>query len=404
MPDPGGLPAAPRVIEAPAPLDDARRTRGLVALMLSATIGLIGQFMVTPLMIFLLEARGVAPSRIGLFGATVWIGILVATPQAARLVALLGHRRALLLSFAVPCVTMSGIALTDSLWIWTPLYFLAGMAVSVRWVVGEAAIAELAPGHRRGRIVGLYQTLLGAAFVIAPVLLAWLGPTQPSTPWIALVFPFAGLLITLAVPRLPTPRAGTGSGYRGLLGAARAMPLAVVAGVFGGFFELGIATMLPIYGLAIGMTTAGAALLLSASGLGSSLFMLPLGEAADRFSGRRVMHACAALTLLAALLLPVTVAWPALAWPLAFFWGGAGGALYTLAMIEIGHRHKGHELIASTSLLVVCYTIGGVIGPIVTGAAIELSPSWAVPATFTLAAAAGWAALSAATRRARTAS
>ncbi len=382
-------------------LTDAERTRGIVALMVSTTVGLVGQFMFSPLLVFLLQARGLPASQIGLFSATVWVGILVATPQAARIVAAIGHRNALILSLAIPCLTMAGIASTTQLWIWTPLYFLAGMAVSMRWVVAEACIAEFAPAHRRGRIVGLYQTLLGASFVASPMLLAWLGPTSPSTPWIGLAFPLAGLLVTLAVPPLaPIARPVHGIGLRALARTAHALPLAFVAGSVGGFFELGIAALLPVYGLAIGMGTAGAALLLSASGLGSTLAMLPLGEAADRFSPRRVMHVCAAANLAAALALPA-VGWStAFAWPLAFVWGAAGGALYTLAMIEIGHRHQGSDLISATSLLVVGYTTGSLIGPIVSGVAIEWSVGLAVPAVFTAAAGLGWLLLVAAMRRA----
>ncbi|MEZ5651470.1 MAG: MFS transporter [Burkholderiaceae bacterium] len=375
-------------------LTDAERKRGIVALMASTAIGLIGQFMFSPLLVFLLQARGVSPSRIGLFSATVWMGILIATPQASRLVARLGPRNALILSLAIPCLTMSGVASTSSLWIWTPLNLIAGMATSMRWVVAEATIAELAPAHRRGRIVGLYQTLLGASLVLAPVLLAWLGPTQASTPWIGIAFVLTGLLITLGTPRLSRAGGhGERAGYRGLFEAARTMPLAAVAGFTGGFFELGIAALLPVYGLAIGLGTAGAALLLSASGLGSMLAMLPLGEAADRFTASRVMRACALANLIAALLLPLVAVSNVIAWPLAFVWGAAGGALYTLAMIEIGHRYAGSRLLMSTSLLVVGYTLGSLVGPIVSGLAIEWSVDYAVPATFALVAGIGWSAL-----------
>ncbi|MEZ5658890.1 MAG: MFS transporter [Burkholderiaceae bacterium] len=379
-------------------LTDSQRTRGILALMASTTIGLIGQFMFSPLLVFLLQARGLPPSQIGLFSATVWLGILVATPQTGRIVARIGRRNALIASLAIPCLTMTGVASTESLWIWTPLNFIAGMATSMRWVLAESCIAELVPAHRRGRIIGMYQTLLGAALVSAPMLLAWLGPTRPGTRWVSLGLLVAGLLITLATPRLPAVAAGdTRTGMRGLWSAARTMPLAAVAGFVGGFFELGIAALLPVYGLAIGLGTAGAAMLLSASGLGSMLAMLPLGEAADRFSATRVMRVCALTTLLASMALPLVAFSPAVAWPLAFLWGAAGGALYTLTMIEIGHRHHGSRLISATSLLVVSYTLGSLCGPIASGMAIEWSVDYAVPGIFSAVAAIGWFSLRAAT-------
>ena len=44
---------------------------------------------------------------------------------------------------------------------------------------------------------------------------------------------------------------------------------------------------------------------------------------------------------------------PWLVWPIVFIWGGAGGSLYTMAMIDIGAREKGITLVNSTALLVL---------------------------------------------------
>ncbi|MEZ5728595.1 MAG: MFS transporter [Burkholderiaceae bacterium] len=136
-----------------------------------------------------------------------------------------------------------------------------------------------------------------------------------------------------------------------------------------------------------------AALLVSASGAGSALMMLPIGELADRWTRRTVLLGCASAVLVACLALP----WAAHAgFPLAvaaFVWGGAGGALYTLAMIEIGHRHRGPDLIEATSVLVLAYTLGGLFGPAVAGAAIGVSPRFALPAVLAVIAALGLLAL-----------
>ncbi|MEZ5738462.1 MAG: MFS transporter [Burkholderiaceae bacterium] len=271
-------------------LTPRQRSRGLTALMSSTVVSLSGQFMVTPLLVFLLSERQVPVSIIGLFSAASWLGILCTTPWAAQIVARIGYRQALLLSLALPCLTLSGIALTHDILLWAVLNFIGGAAMSLRWIVGEACVAELAPPHRRGRIVGLYQTLLGASFVLAPALLAWMGPTHPLAPWTAVGALALGVVLTLFVP--PLPVAADQSAHAGLGGlwmAARAMPAVVMAGMFGGFFEIGIASLLPAYGLAVGFAGA-AALLVSASGLGSLLVMLPLGEATDRYSARTVMH------------------------------------------------------------------------------------------------------------------
>ncbi|MEZ5728596.1 MAG: hypothetical protein R3E48_11630 [Burkholderiaceae bacterium] len=46
----------------------------------------------------------------------------------------------------------------------------------MRWIVSEAAVA--ARSTRRGRVVGLYQTMMGGCIVGGPALLAMLGPSS----------------------------------------------------------------------------------------------------------------------------------------------------------------------------------------------------------------------------------
>jgi hypothetical protein len=63
-----------------------------------------------------------------------------------------------------------------------------------------------------------------------------------------------------------------------------------------------------------------------------------------------------------------------------FAWGAAGGVLYTLAMIDIGAREKGITLVNSTAVLVLTYTLGGLVASAASGALIQWSPALAFPA------------------------
>jgi MFS family permease len=372
--------------------------RGLVAMFVSTFLELTGFFMFGPLLLFMLKERGLETAATGLFGAALWAGILLGTPFAATWVRRLGSRGALLLSVVVPLLAMTGIALTAALWAWAVLYFIAGLSAALRWIVAEATVAELAPAHRRGRIVGAFETMVGVTFVAGPALLAALGTSGPRAAWsmwCAVALVALGAAATLAVPRLPghPHDAGTKLGWRGILDAWRASPVVMAAGFVGGFFEAGLAGLLPLYGLAMGFSAALSALLVSASGLGSAVMMVPLGEAADRTSLRTVLLACAGATLAGTLLLPLVPVFGVLAWPIAFLWGGAGGALYTLAMVAIGHRHQGVALVNATAVLVLSYTAGGMLAPALGGAALQWTPALGFPALLALVATLGLAVL-----------
>ena len=103
-----------------------------------------------------------------------------------------------------------------------------------------------------------------------------------------------------------------------------------------------------------------------------------------------ILHACAVLTLLATLLIPLVAGMPWLAAVVAFVWGGAGGSLYTLAMIDIGSREQGITLVNSTAVLVLSYTLGGTLAPALGAAMLDWAPVVGFPALLLAVAGPGW--------------
>jgi MFS family permease len=190
-------------------------------------------------------------------------------------------------------------------------------------------------------------------------------------------------------------------GLHGVWHALRAHPLIMTVGFVGGFFESGLTSILPLYGLSLGLGVTAADLLVSASGLGSALMMLPAGLLADRLgalprwgdprSARlALMRGCALVTLAATALIPFVAGTPWLAAAVAFFWGGAGGSLYTLAMIDTGSREEGITLVNSTAVLVLSYTLRGVLAPALGAAMLDWAPVLGFPALLLAVAGPGW--------------
>lgn len=382
-------------------LPDGLRRRGLAFVFAATFFELTGLFMFFPLVTFLLKAQGLGDTAVGLVTASNWVGLALAAPFASGWVARMGLRGALLAGGAVPLAALVGISMTGSAVLWAGLLLLGGVAASLRWIVAETLVAELAPDARRGRIVGLFSTMIGVCIVAGPALLAWMGSEGAAgdrAKWCAVGLTAMGLALCLGVPALPTA-AGRGDevparlGWRGILQAWHAAPVVMVAGAVGGFFEAGVAGVLPLYGLSAGFGAATAALLVAASGLGGTLANLPMGELADRWSVRRVSLGCAVLNLAAALVLPWATGRPVLAAALAFTWGGAGSALYTLAMVEIGHRETGVRLVNATAVLVLAYTSGGALAPALGGWVLDAAPAWGLPALLVATAAGGLLAL-----------
>jgi MFS family permease len=369
---------------------------GLIAIFGSTLFQLSGILMLSPLLILLLKQAGVSTTVAGLFAATSWLGVFLVTPFASLITKKIGRRRGLWLASGLPLLTALGFLLTDDLTAWFVLELIASVAGGMRWVLAEAYIAEFAPPDKLGRYIGMYATMLGLTFVIGPSLLAWVGTEGHTALWIVNGLITIGLVWTALVPRTQ-PAADAHTALVGLAGLWQALalhPVIMLAGFVGGFFELGLSSILPLIGLYLNLEGSAAAMLVAVSGFGGTMLAIPSGMLADRFAdpvrGRRTLMSLLALGLLVSsvlvLLLPQV---PELVWLIALIWGGAGGTLYTLTMTDIAAREKGITLVNSTSVLVLSYTLGALGASSSGGALLDWSPTLAFPLTLILVAVIG---------------
>lgn len=356
--------------------------RGLLAVFGSTLFQLCGVFMLLPLLLFLLKRGEISNTVAGLFAATEWLGIFIVTPFASAITRVMGRRNALWLASITPPLTAFGFLFTDQLAAWFVLLLLGAMAGGMRWVLAEAFIAEFAPPQHRGLLIGAYATMIGMTMVVGPALLAWLGADDPAALRIVIGFMLIGLAWTAFIPRLPQDHDSDTArvGLVGLWHAVRANPVVMLAGFVGGFFEMGLSSVLPIYGLSLGLPASEAALLLSLSGLGGMLCAIPAGMVADRFASpelgrRRLMVLLAVLLLISGAMVFAVAQVTVLVWAVALLWGSAGGTLYTLTMFDIGSRETGITLVNSTAVLVLTYTLGALVASSAAGLMLDWSAS-----------------------------
>jgi predicted MFS family arabinose efflux permease len=141
----------------------------------------------------------------------------------------------------------------------------------------------------------------------------------------------------------------------------------------GGVFEAGLTSIIAAHGSQTGLSLAAAASIVAAIGVGSFLVQYPAGVLADRISARSVFSMAAVLLIGSALLLLLSGRLPLTLWLAALIWGGIGGALYTLSMIQVAHRFQGGDVAAGTASLITGYTLGGALGPAASGLMLDLA-------------------------------
>src|SRR3569623_677024 len=174
---------------------------------------------------------------------------------------------------------------------------IAGCGAAALWNTTEALLAEEAPPEMRGRVMGLYQTALGAALAVGPFLPGLLQLGGHAVLWLAVAM-VAGCL-ALAVTAQPHVSRVPARGQTGTWQALRAIPWLAALAFCGGVFEAGLGAVSAAHAAEAGMSLRMAASVAGAIGVGSFLCQYPAGWAADRWPLTRVFTVASVLLLVA---------------------------------------------------------------------------------------------------------
>lgn len=341
----------------------------IAVVMLLAGVFAITQGLTYPLLALVLEKQGVAPSLIGLNTAMTPLGLLVSAPLLPVLARRFGPVRIALLSALAVALLLATLGASRSLWIWFPARFLLGFAIDGLYITCETWINQLAPAHRRGRILGLFSSILALGFATGPLVVALLG----SDGWPAFLVGIAIALISAALVFLA--RRGLpgleGQEPASLLGALRLAPLLLLLVGAAAAFDQATLSLLPVYALRYDLVEALAAGTVGVLAIGNVLFQVPIGWLADTWSRRGTTLLLCGLTVAGAAVLPKAIGTPWLLWPLLFVWGSAAYGVYTLALIQLGDRFRGAQLLAGNAAFALLWGLGGLAGPPLAGAAMD---------------------------------
>jgi len=351
-------------------LTEGRRRLSLLAINLCVLGVGIGIGALVPLMALGLAARGIDAAVIGLNAAMFPLAVLLVGPLLPRLLARLGTLRALYLGLSLTALTVLLMPAFPGLGAWFVLRFLSGAAASIQWVISETWLNIIATERDRGRIMGLYASVLAIGFAVGPLMISAVG-VAGWLPFllVALAIGLAALPVFLAArlaPAMPPHHPGS-------LGAAlRAQPLVMACGLGGGLMDFALFALLPIYGLRHGLDADSAVLLLSLFIGGNVLLQIPIGWLADLTGRRAALLASIFVSLLGALLLPLAIGSGAWLYPLLVLWGGTTFAIYTLGLGLLGDGAPPAQLAAANVALVMVYQIGSTAGPTLSGTAMDL--------------------------------
>lgn len=346
-----------------------------------------------PIVPLALEARGVDRLTIGLSGALWSVGLLVFGAYIPRWAERVGAVPLIWIALIGSAVIQLIQAFTLDLPIWTllilwsALRFVQGAAVGIPWLVTEIWINLVVEERNRARALAIYATLIAGGLAAGPLVLQIVGVAGPA-PFIAC----AVLTLAVGLPLLAArgaPRIEPEAGGR-LMHTVWIAPVAMLAALAAGTGETVVFTFLPVYGVEIGVDARSATLWQTAFVVGNLALQLPIGWLADRLSRLGVLLACVLASAVAAAILPFVGASPWAMWPLLVLWGGIAFGIYTVGLTMLGQRFAAGDMARANAAFVMIYTFGSLIGPPVSGAAMDIfggrGLGWSLAAAYGLCA------------------
>lgn len=342
----------------------------MVCITIFATVGSL----ILPVLTLNLEARGESSTLIGLFGAILGLTAMAAAPFAPKLVRRVGAKRALCgLLLIIAVADLSYKPFEHSLTAWFVIYAIASSAVGLIFVIAETVIVTLAPPSRRGLLLGVYTTGFSFGFAAGPVILRFTG-IDGWAPFIiaaGLAIAAAGVVSMAKIKTVPVEPGGR------FFRMAKYAPLPFACAFALGAAEMSVYDLLPVYARKIGFNTDAAVGFLMVFSIGTLLMQPLIGVAADRFNSLRMLAFAAILGIAGALALPYLAAegeGMVLRFILIGIWGGCLMAVYPLGLAQAARVFPTHSLAAANALFGFSYGAGALCGPILTGAAMDITP------------------------------
>jgi MFS family permease len=307
-----------------------------------------------------------------------YVGYLMGTRAAPRMLRRVGHIRVFAALAAVASVTILIQGVCVNPLAWGAMRLCSGLCFAGIYVVAESWLNDRTSRANRGGLLAIYMAVLYVGLGAAQFLLMLANPRSP--------FPFmlVSALISLAMvpivvsaqkmPECAVPRPVR---YRELY---RNSPLGVVAVTVSGLISAILFSMGPVYARLKGLDVAGVATFMSVSILAAVITQYPIGRLSDRIDRRTVIAAvCSLATVVAACIALFSDMPTGLFLVLAALFSGSVLTLYSLAISHVNDKLEPAQMVAASSALLLLNGAAAAVGPLLMG---SLMAAYGPPAYF----------------------
>ena len=311
--------------------------------------------------------EGMSALSLGLLGTGWAVGYVSGCLYVPRLVARVGHVRAFGVMSALASLSLLASLLFVHAAAWVALRAATGFAFAGAAMIVESWLVERSDPARRGRVFGVYTTVILAAGTLGQLSIAFGDATGPT------FFVAAAMLCTLAL--VPTAVSSSASpaplldARLDVAGMWRNSPLALVGAVLIGLANGTFGTLAAVYADRLALSVGAVTLFVALPVLAGAIAQVPVGRLSDRLDRRHVLAGTLALALGAdlAFVLVAPGSAPA-AIGLSMLFGAAIFSMYPILVAHANDHAPPEASIRTSGTLLLLYGLGSVAGPAATGA------------------------------------
>jgi MFS family permease len=313
--------------------------------------------------------EGFSAAELAVVTSAYFLGFLSGARITPAMIRSVGHVRVFAALGSFMSAGLIAFPILTEPWAWTILRVLIGFCMSGIYVAAESWLNNAATNETRGKVLSAYMIAQTLGIIGAQGLLT-LGDAATSV-----LFICASILVSISFAPIllsATPVPATE--------VARAMPLGQLfkGSPLGtvGIFLLGsvYATqsgMGAVFGSQIGMSAAEISLFVAMLFAGALVLQYPIGWLSDRMDRRKLIFAASVIGMGFCALGWVMAGGLAFLLISAFFAGGVTTPLYALFLAYTNDTLATEDMPAASGGLVFTFGLGAILGPLMTGWAMQ---------------------------------
>lgn len=351
-----------------------RIIRSMGPLFLGMSLLFIGNGLVIASCSALLKQNGVGELAIGLINTGFFIGALISTITAHRVISNTGHIRAFAIFSAIFAVSAMLHTISENLIFWAILRAFLGYCYYALLMVIESWLNAKIPNKIRSRVIAFYECVFYISFGLGILILA-LDLSAFEIFIISAAFIMLSSiplnLIRINQPQIPQRQPINIPKIFGIV------PLALVGALVAGLAINGFFSMASLFVLLQGYSAKEASFFMTIAMAGGFLAQTFIGGFSDKYGRRPALLLCSVVSLISAVLFLLNGSNLVVQYILSFFFGGGIFCTYGLSLArandEITDKTKSVQVARA---LLFSYSFASLFSPLLMSYAMKIFGSF----------------------------